>query len=838
MEDTERQSLSDAITRLPGWEDETSRRTLFTDLAWEFSASDGDVDAGLQSPETVAQCLIELSLRADLSQGDADAGVSGLPRLIEDLRERGALSLDEDTAAPFYSEPRAPWHHHPYPGLVPLEHWQAPIFFGRGVETRALLRRLSDPGAPRLQVVSGLLGCGKSSLLRAGVRARLAAGGLPRIPDAEHWLFSSMSPAGHVGDPFLALTHGLLGALGGRDFDAPTEAAAIKGYGAEAVGDLLERLLAGHPRSACWLLVIDQFEELFTAVDGDLAEEFLETLIESLGHSRLRVMATLRADLLQHCYAYPSLVKIFNQGGLYCLGSPGRASLERMILGPLSILDPVAPMQLEPSLVRRIIDDAQGQAGGLALMADVLKTLYDRGRARSLMTLADYESESLDGLTQVIARRAERSLSQAGGGARGALPRLFSHLLRVAEDGTATRRRVGLAPLVEQPDLARLIQALAADDVRLVYIREDQSVTVELAHEALLKAWPTLRHWIERRREALHTRERVLEEAIRWVDEDRPDLLRWPHELLDSARELLIETDLLDELELAPEVADFLTPKPEWLLAQLLCSQVDSVQREEIGLRLSQIGDPRAGVGLVDTVPSIHWCPIPPGEALIEGHGRFSCSAFRIAAYPVTQCQFESFLNAEDGFSAPDWWQDLRQSAPLRGGLGRHGNYPATHVSWFDAVAFCRWLSARLGYQVRLPDEWEWQWAAQSARPGFFYPWGRDWREAHANTDEGAVGRVTAVGMYPLGRSTQGAYDLAGNTWEWCRNRYDKPSIVKADPDSTRVLRGGSWRVNMGFSRADFRLDGLPEERMAGGGFRLVSDVPIEPPPETNKFWR
>ena len=157
----------------------------------------------------------------------------------------------------------------------------------------------------------------------------------------------------------------------------------------------------------------------------------------------------------------------------------------------------------------------------------------------------------------------------------------------------------------------------------------------------------------------------------------------------------------------------------------------------------------------------------------------------------------------------------------------RLGNYPATHVSWFDAVAFSRWLSARLGYPVRLPDEWEWQWAAQSARPGFIYPWGRDWRADHANTEECGLGRGTAVGLYPLGRTTQGVYDLAGNTWEWCRNRYDKPAIQGEDPRGPRTLRGGSWRVNRGFARADFRLDGLPDDRMSGAGFRLVtSEMP------------
>ena len=346
---------------------------------------------------------------------------------------------------------------------------------------------------------------------------------------------------------------------------------------------------------------------------------------------------------------------------------------------------------------------------------------------------------------------------------------------------------------------------------------------MEFVHETLLQEWPTLRQWIEHRHEALRTRTQVDIEARTWAALGYPPQLRWRHEILEPARTLLAQTGLLADLETHLDLASFLTPESEWLLSELMCSRVESVQREEIGLRLALIGDPRVGVGVAEGLPCIQWCQVPAGEVLIEGHGRFPVAPFRIAAYPVTQCQFQAFLNAADGFASPRWWEDLRQSPPVSGAMRRHGNYPATHVCWFEATAFCRWLSTRLGYDMRLPDEWQWQWAAQSARPGFFYPWGRDWRDGQANTDEGAVGRATAVGMYPYGRSAQGVYDLAGNTWEWCRNRFDKPKIVTADPNRSRVLRGGSWRVNQGFARADFRLDGLPEDRMGGSSFRLVT---------------
>jgi formylglycine-generating enzyme required for sulfatase activity len=95
--------------------------------------------------------------------------------------------------------------------------------------------------------------------------------------------------------------------------------------------------------------------------------------------------------------------------------------------------------------------------------------------------------------------------------------------------------------------------------------------------------------------------------------------------------------------------------------------------------------------------------------------------------------------------------------------------------------------------------------------------------------------------MYPSGQSLQGVSDLAGNIWEWCRNSFDAPAARRARPTSVnglvelveahsehgaalgaRVIRGGSWRVNRGFARADFRLDAMPEDRVGSTGFRLA----------------
>ena len=113
--------------------------------------------------------------------------------------------------------------------------------------------------------------------------------------------------------------------------------------------------------------------------------------------------------------------------------------------------------------------------------------------------------------------------------------------------------------------------------------------TVEVAHEALLREWPRLREWIASRHEALRLRDKVADEARIWVGEGRPDARRWRHELLDRARRLLADADLLAMMEGERDVADFLIPEAEWLLAELLCSGTDHLRREVIGLRLSEM---------------------------------------------------------------------------------------------------------------------------------------------------------------------------------------------------------------------------------------------------------
>jgi formylglycine-generating enzyme required for sulfatase activity len=139
-------------------------------------------------------------------------------------------------------------------------------------------------------------------------------------------------------------------------------------------------------------------------------------------------------------------------------------------------------------------------------------------------------------------------------------------------------------------------------------------------------------------------------------------------------------------------------------------------------------------------------------------------------------------------------------------------------VSWFDATAFCRWLSARLGYEVRLPDEAEWQLAATGNRRRYGYPWGEDWRRECANTSASRLSRTCAVGMYPGGAAACGALDMSGNVCEW--------TASLGPLENQRVLRGGAWYLSPAEARATARTFSFAYERLSHFGFRVACAAP------------
>jgi formylglycine-generating enzyme required for sulfatase activity len=242
-----------------------------------------------------------------------------------------------------------------------------------------------------------------------------------------------------------------------------------------------------------------------------------------------------------------------------------------------------------------------------------------------------------------------------------------------------------------------------------------------------------------------------------------------------------------------------------------------------------------SGAARVIRIPDIAWIEIPGGPFVWQRGETRELPTFWIAKYPVTNAQYQCFID-DGGYDEPDWWTDLEHLAP-EPSRWPQGNRPRTNLSWYECVAFCRWLNARLGLagdSIRLPTELEWERAARGT-DGRAYPWGDDYRSGLANVDEAiaeagpwSLKQTTAVGVYPHGGTPEGIDDLAGNVWEWCLNKQDGLDTLAPDTiGAPRALRGGSWNYVPEGARADFRFGDFPGGRPVSGGFRLFSSVPI-----------
>lgn len=219
--------------------------------------------------------------------------------------------------------------------------------------------------------------------------------------------------------------------------------------------------------------------------------------------------------------------------------------------------------------------------------------------------------------------------------------------------------------------------------------------------------------------------------------------------------------------------------------------------------------------------PPFAWCEVPTDARLI-------IPDFRIAKYPITTKQFDVFVNADDGYRNPSVWGVSGSKWRINNGVEKSSfegdDYPRTNVCWFEAVAFSHWLSMRVGLDIRLPTEAEWQRAAQGNNK-FKYPWGENFDSKRCNTLESGVRRTTPVTAYEFsptdersGLSPFGVSDMAGNVAEWCLDNWDNDL-------SYAIQRGGSWQRRAQLAYTTSRVAMLPDMRLNDFGFRVVHSI-------------
>ena len=227
------------------------------------------------------------------------------------------------------------------------------------------------------------------------------------------------------------------------------------------------------------------------------------------------------------------------------------------------------------------------------------------------------------------------------------------------------------------------------------------------------------------------------------------------------------------------------------------------------------------------TIPQIATALIPEGPFVMgddEGRPderpahRVWLSAFRLALLPVTNREYTSFL-AATGHQPPRFWQDPRFNAP---------DQPVVGVSWFDAVAYCDWLSALTGARYRLPTEAEREKAARGGLEGKAFPWGDD-----PGPDGGRFPQDAPRAAGGSAANGYGLFDMAYNIHEWCSDWYDPRYYAIAperDPQGPasghrRASRGGAWRHQIKVSRCSARSSLDPTFQYNDYGFRVALEA-------------
>jgi WD40 repeat protein len=387
----------------------------------------------------------------------------------------------------------------PYTGLAAFQIADAERFFGRDTLVADLATRLRER---RFLAVFGASGSGKSSLLRAGLAGRAVTGDL----------------FGGAGQPVLLLTPGphpleecavRLAAFAGDS--APVLRAELAAR-AESLHLRIRQALASRPADQELLLVVDQFEEVFTQCrDEPERTRFIEALLlaASCRTSRTRVVIGVRADFYGHCGEYARLVQAINAGQVL-VGPMTPGELTETITRPAT----GAGLSVETSLVARLVCDASGQPAALPLVSHALVETWRRRRGCAL-TLAGYEASG--GIQQALARTAETCYGRLTAGQRDVARQVFLRLVTVDESTQPAKRRVPRQELDGgDPDVAAVLDTLVAG--RLLTVDRD---SVQIAHEALVQHWPRLAGWIDEDRDGLRTRHQLTQAAMAWESLDR-----------------------------------------------------------------------------------------------------------------------------------------------------------------------------------------------------------------------------------------------------------------------------------------------------------------------------
>ncbi|PZO38151.1 MAG: hypothetical protein DCF19_16910 [Pseudanabaena frigida] len=574
----------------------------------------------------------------------------------------GAITLIEKTRgnlAPVVNEAC------PYVGLEAFDQKTAQYFYGREEQLDLLLRKIEKS---RFVPVIGASGSGKSSLVKAGLMTNLAKQGWCVMPPIKPWA-----------NPLTMLKQSLVQQFYKLPSEIQKAYARLESEGLNAI------LPEGSPRV---LLVVDQFEELFTICASEQErQDFIRLLVEGAeqeGH--LTIATTMRADFVEQALQYSDLAKLIQRDRVFWLVPLELSEMKEAIAKP-------AQMQgydLAEGLLEAICEDVEAETNSLPLLEFALTELWERrDRQNHRLTLVAYlEMGKLRGALDRHAKRLYEEVLRSDEERKWA-KRLFLKLVRTGQDVRDTRQRqskqflLGMARSeADREAIANLLEIFAGADGRLLVASDENNVAfVDLAHEALMDGWQMFVEWRSEDRDLRRLCDRVkdaFDECDRALDQDKFLL---PEGVVAQ----------IEEVEVA--INDYLSPE-----------QQNFVQRNRYKykpwLDLANLPE------MVDIPSGTFWMGSPDGKGndYEKPYHQVTVNAFQMGKYPVTQAQWRTVA------MSPKVEIDLS----LNPSYHRGGNKPVEQVTWYEAQEFCARLSQLTGESYRLPSEAEWEYTCRA----------------------------------------------------------------------------------------------------------------------------
>ncbi|MBD2344390.1 nSTAND1 domain-containing NTPase [Anabaena subtropica] len=538
----------------------------------------------------------------------------------------------------------------PYRGLQAFGEEDTQYFYGRESLIQQLISRLAHK--PFLAVV-GASGSGKSSIVQAGLIAQLRPG--KQLPGSDSWLIKSIRPGAR---PLEALAQRLgevkAGEQENNSYSPPSSSSPPTPY------NLLEAMLyQGVEGFVYWLrsrpepmvvLVVDQFEELFTLAPSEDRQRFLELLLGAVEYAadKFKVVVTVRADFISPCLAVPALASLLQQSSVLVPPNLSDDDYRRVIINPA---EQVA-LKVEPGLVEVLLQELNHSAGDLPLLEFVLEQLWEHRQAGEL-TLAAYQQQ-IGGIKGALERKAQEIYESLDSKAQECARWIFLSLTQLGEGTEDTRRRIWKSELVVKKYSDELVERtlLALTTAKLVVVnleeetREEEgpinstlenfqewwtrgkgktssptpqsrlvsaasvsdtlcerrepplstsssSVTIEVAHEILIRHWSTLRWWLEENRSRLRSQRQIEQAAALWKHHhQQPDFLLQGIRLAEAEELYVKYTD-----ELSQDVQNFIAACLEARQQQQLEQKKRLRQAQRAVAIISVLGITASGFG-------------------------------------------------------------------------------------------------------------------------------------------------------------------------------------------------------------------------------------------------